>query len=353
MNQKQKKIKKESKRFKKSLNLTIAIPTLNSENTLHITMNSILNQDLNNFRLKIVLIDSGSEDKTKELFFSYGDKLDLVFKNIGKCSIGEARNYAIKNITTDYFIFLDSDDALIADRLSSDFKILNKFSNLNFIYGDSIQLNTKSFDKSYYCIASEIPSKYQFLNIPFNLSSVTVSRRFLLANKISFKEGIRGRLGEDWRFINQINCYENFLYSPRIRVIINSRGDSHTQDSLKCDLHISKMEFICELFNKIKKHKSYFKNIDLCLQIQSSLFITFFNIIKYSKLHKINKLVKILNQILSSYKKISYLKILINLILFPASIYLILLIHRRSIYSPQRKNIAYSSYKLYSSLLYF
>ena len=97
--------------FKKNISLLIAIPTLNSENTLRITMNSILNQEKSGIDIKVVLLDSGSEDKTKEIFFSYQEKLKLNFYDLGKCSIGKARNFAIKNLITDYLIFIDSDDA--------------------------------------------------------------------------------------------------------------------------------------------------------------------------------------------------------------------------------------------------
>ena len=114
------KITQELYPLKKNISLIIAIPTLNSGKTLHITMNSILNQKKHYFDTRVILLDSGSTDKTKEIFYSYKDNLNLEFKNIGKSSIGEARNYAIKNLNTDYLIFLDSDDALTDDRLSQD-----------------------------------------------------------------------------------------------------------------------------------------------------------------------------------------------------------------------------------------
>ena len=187
------------------LSLTIAIPTLNSAETIDIPMRSIVNQKKNKFKLQIVLLDSGSFDNTKKNFLQYGNDLNLVFKDIGKCSIGKARNYAIELIESDFFIFLDSDDALTDDRLSCDYKVLNQYQNLNFIYGDSIQINQKSFRKSYYCKSSKVADKYQFLNIPYNLSSLTISRKFLQKSNILFKTGKEGRLGEDWRFINEIN----------------------------------------------------------------------------------------------------------------------------------------------------
>ena len=107
------------------ISLTIAIPTLNSAETIHIPMRSIVNQKKNKFKLQIVLLDSGSVDNTKRNFMQYGNVLNLLFKDIGKCSIGKARNYAIELFESDFLIFLDSDDALTDDRLFCDYKILN------------------------------------------------------------------------------------------------------------------------------------------------------------------------------------------------------------------------------------
>ena len=65
--------------------------------------------------------------------FSYENKLKLSFNNIGRCSIGEARNYAIKYSNTDYLIFLDSDDALLSGRID-DFNLLLELKNIDFIW---------------------------------------------------------------------------------------------------------------------------------------------------------------------------------------------------------------------------
>ena len=111
----------------------------------------------------------------------------MIFKDIGKCSIGEARNYAIKSSKSDYLIFLDSDDALIKDRLNFDYKLIAKYPKLNFLYGDSMQINKNSFKDSYYCKSSKISDRYQFLNIPYNLSSTTISRDFLIKKRIFLK----------------------------------------------------------------------------------------------------------------------------------------------------------------------
>ena len=343
---------KEFGSLKKNKTLVIAIPTLNSENTLSITMDSIGIQKNHNFNLQVVLLDSGSIDKTKEIFFSYQKTLNLNFFNLGKCSIGEARNYAIKNLNTDYLIFLDSDDALTDDRLSQDEKIIDKHQKLDFFYGDAYQINKSSFRDSYYCKSSQKADRFQFLNIPFNLSSLTVKRLFLLENRIYFIKGKKGRLGEDWRFINEVNSFGNYIYDPNPKVFINARCDSHTQDFLRSDLNITKMEFLCSQFIKIKNRNGILKSIFYSFQIQSSLFLALLNIFKYTP-RNIRLIKKNIKNIFSSYMKISIINIIINLIFMPFSIYLILFVHRRSIYSLQRASISNANFKKISNKLSF
>ena len=66
----------------KPMVLTIAIPTMNSAKTLQIPMESILNQKNNGFQVNVVLLDSSSNDNTKETFFYYKDRLNLIFKDL-------------------------------------------------------------------------------------------------------------------------------------------------------------------------------------------------------------------------------------------------------------------------------
>ena len=330
--------------FKNNIALLIAIPTLNSENTLRITMNSILNQKKSGIDIKVVLLDSGSEDKTKEIFFSYQEKLKLNFYDLGKCSIGEARNFAIKNLTTDYLIFIDSDDAFTENRLLYDLKIINKNKNLDFLYGDALQINKSSFKDSYYSKSSKIAGEFQFLNIPYNLSCLTIRRDYLLSKNIYFVEGKKGRLGEDWRFINEVNYLGNYIYDPKPKVIINSRSDSHTQDFLRSNLSIIKMEFLCSQFKKIRNKNSFNRTFVYALQIQSSLILSFINVLRYTP-RNIEIIKKNITLLFISYRKISIINIISNLFFIPISIYLILLVHRRSIFSSQRNSISFSKFK--------
>jgi hypothetical protein len=224
--------------------------------------------------------------------------------------------------------------------------------NIDFIYGDSLQIDKKSYKNSYYCKSTKNAEFYQFLNIPYNLSSLTISRNFLIKNKIKFETGKEGRLGEDWRFINTINSRSNnYEYTPYPKSIINCRDDSHTQDKIRCELNISKIDFICNLFINIKDKRDFLSRLLFSTQIQSAFILALFNICRYTYPKEIKNFIRNIKKILITYKKISLIYLLINIFLIPISIYLILFIHRRSIFSPLRTKLSKYSYKKYIKFL--
>ncbi len=92
------------------LNLTIAIPVLNEEKNLPGCLDSI-GKD---FALKIVIIDSGSSDKTVEIAKEYRAEI-INFKWNGK--FPKKRNWFLRNrkIDTKWILFLDADEYLTAD----------------------------------------------------------------------------------------------------------------------------------------------------------------------------------------------------------------------------------------------
>ena len=187
--------------------------------------------------------------------------------------------------------------------------------------------------------------------MPFNLSSVTVNRNFLLKKNINFEIGINGRLGEDWKFVNELNFNsKKYHYQNNPRVIINVRNDSHTQNSIQYDLNLSKMTFLCSLFCRLKNKEHFKKKLFFSFQIQSSLLLSLKNILKYSQNRKPKVIFKYIFRILKTYKRISLSFIILNIFCIPYSIFLILFVHQKSIYSSYRKKIsleAFNSYLLY------
>ena len=223
---------------------SIVIPTLNSANTLHQTLNSIaLSYSAAQSRcpLQVLVCDSSSVDDTEEVIRSFFSKLDIRYIDVGPCTISHARNFGLLSSESDYIIFLDSDDNLSLDRLTQDFDNLSAFPS-PIVYGSVLQNNTKCQSKSYI----SLPSPHYLLNNPISLPSLTISRSFLHSNQLYFVDGPDGRYGEDWRFVLQLPLKDSFLIPyQHTRATINVRSDSHTQLSIENRMCYVTFKFLC------------------------------------------------------------------------------------------------------------
>lgn len=95
--------------------LTFIIPACNAEATLKRTLDSILRQSDDRYR--ILLIDDGSVDQTAQIGQGYAQqypaKIQYLFQE--NRGLGGARNTGLRLVETAYVSFLDSDDWLMPD----------------------------------------------------------------------------------------------------------------------------------------------------------------------------------------------------------------------------------------------
>ena len=87
------------------------MPVYNSEDTIKDSVQSIINQTYNEW--KLILVDDGSTDNTGKICDDYSNKYHNITaihkENEGPAS---ARNEALPYITEEYTIFVDADDRL-------------------------------------------------------------------------------------------------------------------------------------------------------------------------------------------------------------------------------------------------
>lgn len=92
---------------------SVIIPTFNRAQELSKAIVSIINQSSDNWNL--IIVDDGSTDNTKDKIQKHliTDKIKYVYQQHSGVSV--ARNHGIKLTSSDYIIFLDSDDELYPD----------------------------------------------------------------------------------------------------------------------------------------------------------------------------------------------------------------------------------------------
>lgn len=92
---------------KKMITVSLCMIVKNEEETIERCLNSIKNAID-----EIIIVDTGSTDRTKELCLNYTDKV-YDFKWIDDFSA--ARNYAYQFATMDYILWMDADDILLPE----------------------------------------------------------------------------------------------------------------------------------------------------------------------------------------------------------------------------------------------
>lgn len=110
---------------KQDVFFSIIIPIYNSELYLETCIDSILNQNFEDFEL--LLVDDGSTDNSGEIGNRYADnnkRIKIIHKENG--GQGSARNVALKIAIGEYIMFIDSDDAIAAGTLQNHYNILSQ-----------------------------------------------------------------------------------------------------------------------------------------------------------------------------------------------------------------------------------
>lgn len=121
---------------KNDISFSVVVPAYNKEKYISRTINSVLNQSYHSFEL--IIVDDGSTDGTMNAINAFSDKRIQVIreKNSGPSF---ARNTGISACHNGWIVFLDADDEMLPDNLST-FALLiaaypdYKVFNANFFY---------------------------------------------------------------------------------------------------------------------------------------------------------------------------------------------------------------------------
>lgn len=105
--------------------ISIIVPVYNVELFLDDCVKSIVNQTYKN--IEILLIDDGSKDNSGKMCDEYAktdNRIKVIHKQNG--GLSDARNYGIKKATGYYIMFVDSDDIISENIVSSLIQAINK-----------------------------------------------------------------------------------------------------------------------------------------------------------------------------------------------------------------------------------
>lgn len=93
--------------------VTVVVPSYNVERFLSQCLDSLINQTY--IFHKVIVVNDGSKDKTGEIAEKYAKDYPEIIRYISQENkgLGAARNVGLKQVDTEYVMFLDSDDWLV------------------------------------------------------------------------------------------------------------------------------------------------------------------------------------------------------------------------------------------------
>ncbi|MEO4054107.1 glycosyltransferase [Solibacillus sp. CAU 1738] len=113
--------------MKYNYNFSIIVPLYNAENTIKETIESVLSQNFNGITFEILLLNDGSVDNTDVICKQYEDGNKIKYFEHENKGVSYTRNRGLDLATGKYILFLDADDLIAEDTLSSVYETFEKY----------------------------------------------------------------------------------------------------------------------------------------------------------------------------------------------------------------------------------
>jgi glycosyltransferase involved in cell wall biosynthesis len=116
--------------------VSIIIPTLNRSHLLEFALKSALLQDYGN--LEILVCDDFSDDNTKNIVDSFGDKRVVYFKTEKRLNMPDSFEFALSKASGDYITFLTDACYLLPGAVSEAMRAVNEFKTKIAMWGNCV-----------------------------------------------------------------------------------------------------------------------------------------------------------------------------------------------------------------------
>ncbi|NET31562.1 MAG: glycosyltransferase family 2 protein [Cyanothece sp. SIO1E1] len=114
------------------VDVSVVIPLHNKEAYIAETIQSVLAQDISSWEL--IIIENGSTDRGPDIVKNFLDSR-IHFYESRSCGPGVARNFGLNKACGDWVLFLDADDLIEPDHLSSLLKVVKEVPTAGIIAG--------------------------------------------------------------------------------------------------------------------------------------------------------------------------------------------------------------------------
>ena len=129
-------------REKKQIRISIIIPSFNQGMFLEETLLSVINQPYKN--VEILVMDGGSTDNSVEIIKKYESFISY-WQSKKDNGQSDAINQGFKRATGEYVTWLNSDDVLLPNALTSIVDCINRNPSVNWFLGNVLWLDKAGY----------------------------------------------------------------------------------------------------------------------------------------------------------------------------------------------------------------
>lgn len=274
--------------MKNNISVTVIIPVFNSENTILNTLGMVINQSIPPD--EIIVVDNASTDSTIEKCKIYTDKIKVI-KNSKNLGPAISRNIGLKNASSEYIQFMDSDDIPTKTYLEERIKTAIK-NDSDIVYGKWINAeikNNKLFTDNF--IYQSTKTKYPLIS--FCLGWILFIPNCLIKKELLLKVGgypEQHFVSHDILLLcNLLINTQKIHYTPKSTLIVRSDPKRQTSSfSKRQDFYLSIFECYEDCMINLKKHIKSKHKLNLLRILVIFLFIRtkYFSLRYYLSINK-------------------------------------------------------------------
>jgi|GEM_PF-5082267 len=188
--------------------VSIITPSFNQGQYLEETILSVLNQEYSN--LEYIVIDGGSSDDSKKIIMKYADRISYW---VSEPDLGQADaiNKGFRQSKGDLICWINSDDLLYYDFVSTRVKQFCDNPDVDFIYGDIEQ--GKDQNQKFLRKGSKSDFKKMLLTLQVPIPQQSSIWRRKIIEKIGYLD-TQWQVLLDWEYFMRISQKCRILYKP-------------------------------------------------------------------------------------------------------------------------------------------
>ncbi len=181
-----------------NIKVSIIVPVYNGSKYIGDTLDSIINQDFDDF--EIIVIDDGSTDNSLEIVKEKLSSSTISHEIIHQDNLGVscARNRGIAMAHGDYLVFVDADDCITRNHLSELYNGKTDFSLIQLVKKEGNNLSAPYYFSKSAVSCNDFIKMELNMQIPFNFCQLMYKKSIIIENNINFTPNLI--YGEDTEF---------------------------------------------------------------------------------------------------------------------------------------------------------